>query len=265
MSSCRLHIYYAWWRLWWILMPQCSRALSLKHNLRPLRISRSDVVARRSFQQVLQEHHICFILFPKKKQPILLILVHLMQCLLGRSGAFKIGNVVPCRWSVLASVTVVSLRCVRSLQDLNGSHRCVRRISTCPCSMLHALEDQALEPCQRSRTALVCLSNSAEGSAEEWIYVKLEKVTGKIGGSRLHQMSHCYSLLLSLQPSILPVLLQGQVMERLGMMWRGDLGLPHLRDVKLTDRWSRAVAPSPGCFKWSLSRRNCHGWWRLAG
>ena len=137
--------------------------------------------------------HGCFILFPAKKPAYLIYLhiwsiymVHLMQCLLGRSGAFKIGNVVPCRWSVLASVTVVSLRCVRSLQDLNGSHRCVRRISTCPCNMLHALEDQALEPCQRSRTALVCLSNSAEGSAEQWIYVKLEKVTGKIGGSRFH-------------------------------------------------------------------------------
>mmetsp|Transcript_112437 Transcript_112437/g.157658 ORF Transcript_112437/g.157658 Transcript_112437/m.157658 type:complete len:130 (-) Transcript_112437:175-564(-) len=27
-------------------------------------------------------------------------------------------------------------------------------------------EDQALEPCQRSRTALVCLSNSAEGASD---------------------------------------------------------------------------------------------------
>lgn len=112
-------------------------------------------------------HHICFILFPVTGYQLpsffpvpdyllYLLMVHLMQCLWQK-------------WSILdrqcGSLQMKRLGfgdCRASqCSKFAGSHRCVRR------SMLHALEDQALEPCQRSRTALVCLSNSAEGSGEQ--------------------------------------------------------------------------------------------------
>ncbi len=118
--------------------------------------------------------------------------------------------------------------------------------------MLHALEDQALEPCERSRTALNCLANSAEGSPAQWIYMKLEKVTGH-GGSCFHRFlialvpatfhsdpfrPFC-STIYNLMPPLISFKCQGQVMERLEISWcflDCDLGLPHLRWAVQTHR-----------------------------
>lgn len=244
-------------------------------SLRPLRISRSDVVARRSFQQVLQElqswmtvyHMGCFILFPAKKTSLFDLFAWCISC---NVFLAEVEHSRSAMWFLADEASWL-----RWLSCLSGVFE-VCRISMDLIGVLDVFRHVLVTCYMHSRTKRWNLANvhappsfasqiqrkARQNSESTW---SLRKSPEKLEG---HVSTRCLIAIHCSCPCNLPFC---PFCSR-GKWWRGlewcggaTLVLPHLRDVKLTDRWSRAVAPSPGCFKWSLSRRNCHGWWRLAG